>query len=40
VENVRLIRDHNGRTKGFCYVEFADRDALAAAVERDGQVRG
>ncbi|KAI8056582.1 hypothetical protein BDF22DRAFT_666998 [Syncephalis plumigaleata] len=37
INNVRIIRDFNDRPKGFGYVEFADRDALAAAVERDGQ---
>ncbi|RKP26470.1 hypothetical protein SYNPS1DRAFT_27834 [Syncephalis pseudoplumigaleata] len=37
INNIRIIRDFNDRPKGFGYVEFADRDALAAAVERDGQ---
>ncbi|KAI9595729.1 hypothetical protein BDF19DRAFT_439889 [Syncephalis fuscata] len=37
INNIRIIRDFNDKPKGFGYVEFADRDSLASAVERDGQ---
>ena len=38
VEDIRLIKDQRtGRSKGLCYVEFADRDAMQSALALNGE---
>lgn len=39
IVNVRLVRDREtDEFKGICFVEFADRETLASALEVDGAV--
>lgn len=38
ITNVKLIRDREGKLKGFGYVEFASREALQKALERQGNL--
>ncbi|KAH9457108.1 hypothetical protein Pst134EA_021004 [Puccinia striiformis f. sp. tritici] len=39
--SVRMIKDNEtGKPKGYCYVEFNERDALVAALDRSGRELG
>lgn len=37
---VRLVKDENGRSKGFGYVEFPDVEALKGALDRSNTQLG
>ncbi|KAI8917236.1 hypothetical protein DFJ77DRAFT_459674 [Powellomyces hirtus] len=37
VKNIRLLSDHDGKPKGFGYVEFEDRDSLVEALKLSGE---
>ncbi|KAG0176997.1 hypothetical protein DFQ28_007265 [Apophysomyces sp. BC1034] len=37
VVSIRILRDHDERSKGFCFVEFADVDSLKQALEINGE---
>ncbi|KAK7506101.1 hypothetical protein BaRGS_00002823 [Batillaria attramentaria] len=37
ITNVRLVKNFKGKSKGFCYVEFADPNSVLAALKLDRQ---
>ena len=38
IDEVRLIRDPAGRLKGFCYVQFYERERCTNAIEKYNKV--
>ncbi|XP_013783856.1 squamous cell carcinoma antigen recognized by T-cells 3-like [Limulus polyphemus] len=37
ITEIRLVKDYRGRSKGYCYLEFASQEAARAALKRDRQ---
>ncbi|KAF7730202.1 hypothetical protein EC973_002810 [Apophysomyces ossiformis] len=37
VTNIRILRDHEEKSKGFCFVEFGDVESLKQALELNGE---
>ena len=38
LDTIRLVRESDGRSKGFAYVEFVDRKSLEKALTFDGEM--
>ncbi len=36
IKSVKIIEDFNGRSKGFGYVEFENKNSVATALKADG----
>ncbi|XP_076344868.1 spliceosome associated factor 3, U4/U6 recycling protein-like isoform X2 [Tachypleus tridentatus] len=38
ITEIRLVKDYRGRSKGYCYLEFASQDSAKAALKKDRQL--